>query len=83
MWIPKVEALIRGRRLFKARRLLEEIQYVRNTFVIKTSLSFQVISILLYKKLKRKVFQNRLFHTPSIFIECKTKKELSTKYGFF
>ena len=27
MWIPKGEALIRRRRLFKTRRLLEEIRY--------------------------------------------------------
>ena len=28
MWIPKGAALIRGRDLFEARRLLEEIRYV-------------------------------------------------------
>ena len=28
MWIPKGVALIRGRDLFEARRLLEEIRYV-------------------------------------------------------
>ena len=30
MWIPKSVALIRGRRLFEARRLLEEIRYHKN-----------------------------------------------------
>ena len=29
MWIPKSVAVIRGRRLFKALRLLEEIRYVK------------------------------------------------------
>ena len=33
MWIPKREALIRGRRLLEARRLLEEMQTYRRTFV--------------------------------------------------
>ena len=33
MWIPKGEALIRGRRLLEARRLLEEMQTYRRTFV--------------------------------------------------
>ena len=28
MWIPKGAAVIRGRRLFEARRLLEEIQFI-------------------------------------------------------
>ena len=28
MWIPRGEALIRGRSLFEARRLLEEIRYI-------------------------------------------------------
>ena len=28
MWIPKGAALIRGRHLFEARRLLQEVQYV-------------------------------------------------------
>ena len=30
MWIPKGAALISGRRLFEARRLLEEMRYVKN-----------------------------------------------------
>ena len=29
MWIPKGAALIRGRHLFEARRLLEEIRHIR------------------------------------------------------
>ena len=29
MWIPKGAVLIRGRRLFEAGRLLEEIQYLK------------------------------------------------------
>ena len=32
MWIPKGAALTRGRRLFEARRLLEEIRYLDGSF---------------------------------------------------
>ena len=34
MWIPKGAAVIRGRRLFDARHLLEETQYMRSVHAL-------------------------------------------------
>ena len=45
MWIPKGAALIRGLRLFEARCLLEEIQYIskrKKSFTVKYSTYFHV-----------------------------------------
>ena len=49
MWILKRATLIRGRRLFGARRLLEEIQYwLRLGFMIKSFNTMKFVNVSLY-----------------------------------
>ena len=38
MWIPNSEVLIKRRRSFEVRRLLEEIRYFEYVFVLETDL---------------------------------------------
>ena len=41
MWIPKVMALIRGRNLFEAWHLLEEIWYTHTRFDLKNATKYK------------------------------------------
>ena len=63
MWTPKGASLIRGRRLFQTRRLLEEIPYIQNIFSINHKL------LLMASYIINSNFYFTTYHSPFEFLQ--------------